>query len=494
MPTIPNLVLTAESTSALSSEVLLIGAVIAEGGEAHLFSTAHVDTSALNLEALGVSGAADSLVRIPSPSSTGPQTLVIVGIGRSVTPSSLRYATGSAIRRLAGIDSVVVALPTRSEEELAAIAEGALLGAYAFEDYRGLTKEKAQSPVANITIHNADTPTQLTSRAAAIADAVALTKDLVNIPANDLFPASMVEEALASVADLPITHTVWTEDELKRDGFGGILGVGQGSSRPPRLLRLDYAPAGASRHIALVGKGITFDTGGLSLKPPASMIGMKYDMTGAATVLAVIRAAAALKLPVHVTSWLPLAENMPSSTATRPGDVITARGGRTIEVLNTDAEGRLVLADALIAAGEESPDAIIDVATLTGAAITALGNRTVGLMGDDELVTSVQAASLRAGESLWPMPIPDELRPMLASDIADIANIKPGNTAAGMLIAAAFLTDFKTPVSGTTGATIPWAHLDIAGPAHNQGGAYGYTGTGPTGTMVRTLIDYLTNA
>ncbi|GAA3585356.1 hypothetical protein GCM10022198_05830 [Klugiella xanthotipulae] len=331
----------------------------------------------------------------------------------------------------------------------------------------------------------------LVAGARATADAVALVKDLVNTPANDLYPESFVEHAMASVADLPITHTLWTETELKQEGFGGILGVGQGSARPPRLLRLDYAPKNAVAHVALVGKGITFDTGGLSLKSPTSMIGMKYDMAGAATVLAVVRAAATLSLPVHITSWLPLAENMPSGNATRPGDIITVRGGRTVEVLNTDAEGRLVLADALIAAGEEKPDAIIDVATLTGAAVVALGNRTTGLMGNDELVAAVYAASNRVGEPMWPMPLPEELRAMLNSPVADIANIKQGNTAAGMLLAAVFLRDFTTPQVDDSGATIPWAHLDIAGPGNNDGTAYGYSGLGPTGASVQTLIEFL---
>jgi leucyl aminopeptidase len=252
---------------------------------------------------------------------------------------------------------------------------------------------------------------------------------------------------------------------------------------------VSYAPSTARKHVALVGKGITFDSGGLSLKPPASMIGMKYDMTGAATVLAVVIAAAELQLNVRLTAWLCLAENMPSGSALRPGDVITVKGGKTVEVLNTDAEGRLVLADGLVAASEE-PDAIIDVATLTGAALIALGHRYVGTMGDDALVAQVVSAATRVGETLWPMPIPAEVRRLLASDIADIANIKPGNTAAGMLIAAAFLRDFVGSAGeGDEKHVIPWAHLDIAGPANNGGSGWGFTGKGSTGVAVRALLE-----
>jgi leucyl aminopeptidase len=231
----------------------------------------------------------------------------------------------------------------------------------------------------------------------------------------------------------------------------------------------------------LVGKGITFDTGGLSLKPAESMVGMKYDMTGAATCFQSVMAIAKLGLPIKVTGWLCLAENMPSGTAQRPDDVIRIRNGKTVEVLNTDAEGRLVLADGLSAAAEEKPDLIVDVATLTGAATIALGNRYAGLMGESSAVNDLEAAAKLAGELLWPMPLPEELRTILNSDVADIANVKIGNRAGGMLVGGQFLREF-VPLE------IPWAHLDIAGPAANAGSAYGYTPKGATGTMVRTLV------
>ena len=254
-----------------------------------------------------------------------------------------------------------------------------------------------------------------------------------------------------------------------------------GSSRPPRLVKIEYKPKGAKKHLALVGKGITFDTGGLSLKPAESMVGMKYDMTGAAPPYQAIVAIARLGLPVQVPAWLCLAENMPSSTAQRPDDVIKIRNGKSVEVLNTDAEGRLVLADGLSAAVETKPDLIIDIATLTGAATIALGNRYAGLMGAEKAIKTVETAAAKAGELVWHMPLPAELRSLLNSDVADIANVKIGNRAGGMLIGGHFLREFVP-------AEIDWAHLDIAGPADNSGAAYGYTPKGGTGVMLRTLV------
>jgi leucyl aminopeptidase len=218
------------------------------------------------------------------------------------------------------------------------------------------------------------------------------------------------------------------------------------------------------------------------------MLGMKDDMTGAATVLAVVVAAARLELPVRLTAWLCVAENMPSGTAIRPDDVLTIRGGTTVEVTNTDAEGRLVMADGLVAASEEQPDAIVDVATLTGAQVVALGTRTVGVMGNDDLAGRVVELADRAGEAAWRMPLPGELRSRLKSDVADLVNATPGNTAAGMLLAGVFLNEFVGEKEGT-GTPLPWAHLDIAGPSNNKGGGWGYTGKGSTGVSVRTLLE-----
>ena len=255
------------------------------------------------------------------------------------------------------------------------------------------------------------------------------------------------------------------------------------------MVALRYRPTHPIGHIALVGKGITFDSGGLSLKAPAAMIGMKYDMTGAATVTGVMRALAAMGSPIAVTGWLCLAENMPSGTAQRPGDVITVRGGKTVEVLNTDAEGRLVLADGLQAASEEGPDLIVDIATLTGAARQALGERYAALMGSEAARAVIEAVASSTGEQVWPFPLAEELRSGLESDVADIGNIATGNALGGTIVAGLFLQEF---VGTAEHPTIAWAHLDIAGPANNSSSAYGFTPKGATGATTRALIELVT--
>jgi leucyl aminopeptidase len=442
------------------------------------------------LLAYDVSGAPDSVSRIVDPSDP-KKAIVVVGLGvEPVDVNALRAAAGAAIRRLAGTEKVTFAFPFDNDDEILAVLEGSAMGAYSFTAYKSIQPKK--EPVKSIELWAQTLVAEaLIDQARIRAEAVALVKDLVNTPPNDLYPETFTQQALESLEGLSVTHEIWDEKKLKKDGFGGILGVGMGSSRPPRLMKLVYNPSGATRHVALVGKGITFDTGGLSLKPPTSMIGMKYDMTGAATTLAVIRAIAASNMNLKVTAWLCLAENMPSSTATRPNDVLVIRGGKTVEVLNTDAEGRLVLADGLVAASEEHPDLIIDVATLTGAATVALGTRYAGAMGSADMISLLVEDGRKNAENFWHMPLPSELRALLNSDIADIANIKPGNTAGGMLIAACFLQDFigKTNDSDDS-QLIPWIHLDIAGTANNAGSPYGFTGGGPTGISVRTLITF----
>ncbi|MGO1318136.1 MAG: leucyl aminopeptidase, partial [Cellulomonadaceae bacterium] len=275
--------------------------------------------------------------------------------------------------------------------------------------------------------------------------------------------------------------TVLDDKALAAGGYGGLVGVGQGSARGPRLVKVAYTPSRPAAKVALVGKGITFDSGGISIKPAKGMEAMKSDMAGAAAVLQTVVAAARLGLPVAVTGWLCLAENMPSGTAQRPSDVISIRGGTTVEVLNTDAEGRLVLADGLVSAREDGADLILDIATLTGAQVVALGDRVSAVMGTDDVRADVVDAARASGEQFWPMPLPTELRPSLDSPVADLANI--GSRAGGMLTAGLFLKEF---VEDT-----PWAHLDIAGPAYNEGAAHGYTGAGGTGVGVRTMLALL---
>jgi leucyl aminopeptidase len=278
---------------------------------------------------------------------------------------------------------------------------------------------------------------------------------------------------------------VLDEKALAAAGYGGVLGVGGGSSRPPRLVRIAYRPDSARRRVALVGKGITFDTGGISIKPAQNMDQMTSDMSGAAAVIATTALAARLELPIAVTATVPMAENMPSATAYRPGDVLRIYGGKTVEVLNTDAEGRLILADALVRAAEDEPDYLIDTATLTGAQIVALGTRTAGVMGTDEFRDRVAGHAQGTGEGGWAMPLPDELRADLDSRIADIANIT-NHRWGGMLAGGIFLREFVPE-------GLPWAHIDVAGPAYNTGGPWGYTGKGATGVPVRTLAAVLTD-
>jgi len=274
---------------------------------------------------------------------------------------------------------------------------------------------------------------------------------------------------------------VLDETDLAKEGFGGILAVGMGSAHPPRLVRLEYTHPDAAGTVVFVGKGITFDSGGLSLKPSKSMETMKADMSGAAAVLGAVQAISEIGTAVNVVGYLTIAENMPGGGAQRPSDVITIYGGKTVEVLNTDAEGRLVMADGLVRSGADGPSLLVDVATLTGAQTVALGTRTAGVMAsDDSLAAGIADAARRAGEAMWPMPLPEDLRKGLDSTVADIANVS-GDRSGGMLVAGLFLREFVP-------AGVRWAHLDIAGPAYNDGAPYGYIAKGGTGAAVRTLV------
>ncbi|WP_165064079.1 leucyl aminopeptidase [Marisediminicola senii] len=489
--TVPRLSLSPQPATDLTADVLVVGVTSSTHGPV-VVGLDGVDAVAGlgdQLAAIGFTGGRDDVRRIPS-SIPSVGSITVVGLGADAAgPESLRYAAGTASRSIRGVDAVVVALPTATADDVQAVIEGLAIAAYSYDDYRSAVKAEKRVPTEFVVATAVPVDDAIVERAVAIADATHVVRDLVNMPPADLYPESFANRAVELADGLPLTVTVLDEQGLADGGFGGILGVGQGSSRGPRLVKVEYSPADAPAHIAIVGKGITFDTGGLSLKPPASMVGMKYDMTGAATALGVVVAAARTALPVRMTAWLCLAENMPSGTAIRPNDVLTIRGGTTVEVLNTDAEGRLVLADGIVAASEEHPDAIIDVATLTGAAVVAMGNRYTAVMGDAQLVSRVVAAGDRTGEPMWAMPLPRELRALLDSDVADIANVKIGNTAGGMLIAGVFLSQFVGRSGDDESPRIPWAHLDIAGPANNAAGGYGFTGKGPTGVAVRALFE-----
>jgi leucyl aminopeptidase len=485
--TVPALLLSSDPAITIPAEVLVLAVAKSADGPRLLGAPPELSALQDSLAAIGVTGSVDELRRLPGEAGRSG-TIAIIGIGgEPPTPDVLRYAAGSVTRQLRGIDSIVLALPTSSTADVLAVLEGAAIGAYTYTVYRS-GQDAARLPARSITVATGVTATDgLVERALIVADALSSVRDLVNAPPSDLYPESFADAVRTFATDLPVSVDVLAEPELTAGGFGGILGIGQGSTRGPRLVKISYSPTEAAKHLALVGKGITFDTGGLSLKPAAGMVGMKYDMTGAATVMAVVLAAAKLRLNLRITAWLCIAENMPSGSATRPNDVLRIRGGKTVEVLNTDAEGRVVMADGLVAASEEYPDAIIDVATLTGAARVALGNRYAGVMGNTDFVGEVIDAAKASGELFWPMPLPAELRPLLTSDIADIANAKIGNTAAGMLLAGVFLREFVGKTENGE-RQIPWAHIDIAGPANNSDSGFGFTGKGPTGVAVRALL------
>jgi leucyl aminopeptidase len=376
---------------------------------------------------------------------------------------------------------VALALPAAEPDEAEAVALGALLGGYAFRKYR--TTGDAPGDV-ELILHTAQD--DAVSRAKILAEAMMLVRDLVNTAPADMVPADLAAAAEQVAAAHGLGIQVLDEHELAKDGFGGILAVGMGSAHPPRLVRLEYTHPDADRTVVFAGKGITFDSGGLSLKPPKSMETMKADMSGAAAVLAAVQAIAELGPAVNVVGYLTIAENMPGGGAQRPSDVITIYGGKTVEVLNTDAEGRLVLADALARSGADGPSLLVDVATLTGAQVVALGVRTAGVMAsDDALAAEIADSAKRAGEAMWPMPLPPDLRKGLDSTVADIANVS-SDRGGGMLVAGHFLREFVP-------AGVRWVHLDIAGPAFNEGGAYGYVSKGGTGSAVRTLVQIATD-
>ncbi len=488
--------ITTTSALATPADVLVLGVRKTKEGLRLVGDLPGAEAVLAALVAVGGTGAVDEVRRLPIPLGAA-KTVATVGLRAEGSPTNaLREAAGAATRQLRGVDSIAFALPFADDEEATAILEGAAIGAYAFEEYRSKS-EPGSAPASSVLLPGA--PASAAVRADAVAQAVGLVRDLVNTPANDLYPSELAARAVTAVTAVadggaPITATVLDETGLAAQGFGGILGVGKGSVRPPRLVVVDYAPAGAAKHLALIGKGITFDTGGLSLKPPAGMLGMKYDMTGAATVLGVALGVARLGLPIRVTAWLCIAENMPSGQATRPGDVITMKNGLTVEVTNTDAEGRLVLGDGLVAASELQPDWLVDVATLTGAARNALGFRTTALFGDAAFGATVAAAGEEVGERLQHLPTGSEWRPELKSDTADLMNAKVGSAVGGMFIASAFLEEFVGRRGVEADAPrIPWAHLDIAGTANNEGAPWGLTGKGTTGTAVRTLVRLAAN-
>jgi leucyl aminopeptidase len=450
------------------------------------------------LEARGFTGKAGEVAALPTLGRLPATVLLLIGVGEraKVDAEVLRRAAAAVVRQGRGARKAVTtlpqALPADPAAAVQAVTEGALLAAYRFDKYKQ-AKTKAngsQQPaeLASLALHPGAAGGGRSgglNRALAAgqvrAAATNLARDLSNEPANALHPADLATAARKLLAGKGVTVKVKDEKALVAEGFGGIVGVGQGAEHPPRLIELRYAPKGAKGEVVLVGKGITFDSGGLSLKPPDSMKTMKTDMSGAAAVLATMSVLADLDVTVAVTGYLASAENMPSGRATRPGDVLTMKNGKTVEVLNTDAEGRLVMADALALGAAAKPDAIIDVATLTGACAVALGNRYTGLMANDEaLAAELLDAAAEAGEPTWRLPLPPEYRKDIESDLADLKNV--GDRYGGALFAGLFLQEFVDDH--------PWVHLDIAGPARAES-EDGYLTKGSTGVTVRTLLTWL---
>lgn len=477
-----------------SSATITIIPVLA-GDEPTLLGTVDLGLDSERLVALDVSGKAGATQRIlvSAEHGGGEAAVLLVGIGSDRDAEALRRAAGVAARALSKATDVTFDLADATADEIEALATGHALGGYSFDRFKTSTDEESGGPEGQRVGFVADgsVAEAALGRARTITDAVTLTRNLINTPPNALVPEEFADFVVNEFADSAVSVEVWDEPKLMEEGCGGITGVGQGSANAPRLVHLEYAPEGAKTHIALVGKGITFDSGGLSLKPAGSMVGMKFDMSGAASVVGVMRAVVELGLPVQVSGWCALAENMPSATALKPDDVITMRSKTTVEVTNTDAEGRLVLADALALASEQQPDVVIDIATLTGAQVVALGDRTTGLMGNDtEWRERVLTAAEAVGEPTWSMPIPEEIREKLDSPVADLVNAKPGDRSGGMLFAAAFLEKFIG--EGKEQDAVPWVHLDIAGPADTKS-AYGYMAKGATGVPVRTLIETISS-
>ncbi len=422
------------------------------------------------------------------------ERLLLVGLGKEkeMTAESLRRAAALAAtalheRRLQSCALVLNDLTSRLPVAVAAEAwvEGLQLADYRFQNYLAADPQRP-APLARLTLLTDSDPAavgakQAVLRSQAVCRGVFLARDLVNEPGNVKSPAFLAERATELAAETGMECTVLGREALEREGFGALLGVAQGSLREPRLIRLDYRGAADERPVILIGKGVVFDSGGISLKPGENMDQMKMDMAGAATVFGTLLAAALLRLPVNLTGLVPAVENMPSGNALRPGDILTSLSGKTIEVLNTDAEGRLILADALSYAQRFKPREVIDVATLTGACVIALGHHAAALLGNHRgLLRRLQQAGEICGERLWPLPLWKEYGQQLKSEVADLKNI--GGRPAGTITAAAFLEHFARDYR--------WAHIDIAGTAWQEKTA-DYRPAGGTGFGVRLLITYL---
>lgn len=475
----------------VAEAVLVLPVVTGDTGPRTVGVDAVLDAEAVGaiesaLSALNATGAEGQLHRLVI-AGLPVASVLTVGLGDASDEwpaDKIRRAAGAAARSLDKVGTVVTAL---SVLDLEAAIEGLILGGYRFTDFRSdktAPKDKGLTKIVALASDAKAATKAAAARAVDVASAVGTARDFVNTPPSHLFPAEFAKQAKALGEAAGMEVEVLDDKALARAGYGGIIGVGKGSSRLPRLVRLTYRGAKrGGKTVALVGKGVTFDTGGISIKPAANMHHMTSDMGGAAAVIATVVLAARQKLPIDVIATVPMAENMPSATAQRPGDVLTQYGGITVEVLNTDAEGRLILADAIVRACEDHPDYLIETSTLTGAQTVALGSRTPGVMGSDEFRDRVARLSQAVGENGWAMPLPDELKDDLKSTVADLANVSSSRFA-GMLVAGVYLREFVAE-------DVAWAHIDIAAPAYNTGGPWGYTPKGGTGVPTRTMFAVL---
>ena len=459
---------------------------IAVGAVADQLEGGHLDWGFLTAQ--GFTAKRGAVCAVPRQDG---RTTYVVGLGPAdeVDAATLRHACGALARAAKRQASLAVDLlghlapGTSPAQGAQAVIEGLVLGGYRYDTYKSEPDERALERVVVVGGGGQRVQSAI-DRGLAIAGAVCWVRDLVNEPGGSLTPKKLAQQAASVGEAAGFEVNVWDEKQIRKERLGGLLGVNRGSAEPPRFLELRYEPEKPRATIALVGKGITFDSGGLSLKPADAMIGMKGDMGGAGAVLGAFRAIAQLGAKVRVLGYVPLTDNMTGGDATRVGDVLTIRNGKTVEVLNTDAEGRLILADGLSLATEAAPDAIVDLATLTGACMVALGERTAGLMGNHRgWIEQVRAASEVAGEPTWPLPLPRELRTKLDGDIADLKNVTSTRWG-GALVAGLFLQEF-------VGEGIPWAHLDIAGPAYSSE-VDGEIVKDGTGFGVRTLVELLT--
>ena len=424
------------------------------------------------VEVADFEGKRSQTLTVPHPEAS---SLLLVGLGDEISFETVRAASGDAVRQARTERVISLLARIDVEDATRAVVEGSLLGGYRFQTYKS---NDADTRVERVEVAEGD-PEAL-SRAVILCEATNLARDWVNTPAKDESPATLAEAMAEAAETAGVSVEIWDRSKIEAEGLGALLGVAAGSERDPRVVTLDYSPEGAVTHLALVGKGITFDSGGLSLKTAKGMEEMKADMAGAATVVAATVAIARLGLPVRVTTVAPLTDNAVGGDATRPGDVLRPVDGPTIEVLNTDAEGRLILADGLGLARRHEPDVIVDVATLTGSAHVALGDKYAALFASDpDLAESVLAAASRAGEYFWELPLVTDYRKSLDSPVADIKNVS-NSRYGGAIVAAIFLAEYA--------GDGPWAHLDIAGSALSRETA-GEMVKGGSGVGVRTLVE-----